>query len=334
MSKTFQFTSNLENLTEQGHSSTISGAWLGSNGNPAGCMKVWVPFGTSSGVATRDEYEIWVQTPLSQTWEDWGVTAGLSVTGVVLESYDRYYTENLLATAVGGEGETPVAELTEILEIDIVDSSGTSIFSTVLCSGGARGPTPYLTWTTVTVDTTGNVDPAYYASTTEVRLQIKYRFILKDATWYTNPLIPPVDPQIHYDNIKLKFLSAGTGDEPPPPDEEEEDGSPWDDIITPPPITDWDTVPEEPPPLEQSTLGTYNLDIFVNHRRLGSRESEKITRVNKSLVTDVHQMMKTVEATALLLPDRLVAEDAIVMDCIRQLQQLRAQFIWRIRNAV
>lgn len=341
ITKTFIFTSGSENLTEQGTSPVISFSYNGSDGSPdAGCVCFQVPGGTSSFTG----YEIALQTPLSQTWEDWGVSAAYAVTGVTLVGFKRKATENLVTLPPRTSG-TP--SLVEALKIDITNSSGTSICN--LFDGPAR-PGSFNTWVNTSGDGPYSITGSYQPYNTEIRLQLRYDVALENGVWNTQP--EGGDPTILIDSIELRLELVPTGEpepdpEPAPEPDPEPDpepnpgggggvpGGPLDDYFVIPVDGDrWLTITITPPPAEVKTLGTYNLDLFFNHRYRGSRESIKFTRTSKSMLADIKQMQSTVDTTTALLPTGIPSKTAEMQTAIKNLQKLQVQFMWRLQNAV
>lgn len=307
---TFTFTSNSENLTESGTSALITFSYDGTDGNPAGSCLWTIPNPTTIS-STTDTTEVAIQTPLSQTWETLGVTAGHAVTGICLKSID------ILAPTIS-HTESPVPPytyITRIMEFTLVDTSGNVICTAASVSGEV--PTGVETsFGTFTYNASGAVPEAYQASNTEVRLKCTLRF-LAGYTYITGTLGIPVH-LMAFDNIAFAALTDGGGG----------GGSPSPDP-SPAPV-DIVIKASDPPVAENNVLGTYNLDLFFNHRYRGIRESEKFTRVSKSSIIDSHLMMNTSDSTKVYIEPSVSSIDTKVTSINKSLQHMKMQIAWRV----
>lgn len=87
--KTFVFAADAEGLIDDGSSGSITFAWNGADGNPAGCV------GFTTTTPSTDSTEIG-KVPLgATTWETWGVPAGRIPSTVQCLSVDRRLATNV-----------------------------------------------------------------------------------------------------------------------------------------------------------------------------------------------------------------------------------------------
>jgi len=367
VSKVFTFTSNMEGLVATppianditwSYDSTMG--YVTGPEDPSGSLLMHIPKGIG-GIGTLAEIQIIRQTS-PQTWADWGVPEGYAVTGIVLESFNVFPTENLL-TAIARPYPNPptTPSLSEFVTFDVLSSEDISVGSSVLYHSNIRAPSDKNTWSIAGGGDILPVFPAATGRTSVVYLKAAYQFELTDGIWngYNGLTHQIIDPNIWFDNIKITMYlastTAGSGQEPtleePPPDEPPDDpqppppeepppDEPPDDPQPPPPEEPPILPPDDPevppppdgkitpPPVKQKTaLGTYAFDVEHIHPYIGPRSSEKFVRVIKSAATDAHMLDKTLGSINNQL--RLETATNVLNYSIRTAQHLLKQLIWR-----
>ena len=146
---------------------------------PLGSLLMHIPKGIG-GIGTLAEIQIIRQTS-PQTWADWGVPEGYAVTGIALESFNVFPTENLL-TAIArpysnppttmGYIVAPEPSLSEFVTFDVLSSEDISVGSSVLYHSNIRAPSDKNTWSIAGGGDILPVSPAATGRTSVVYLKL------------------------------------------------------------------------------------------------------------------------------------------------------------------
>lgn len=149
--KTWVFATGAESLADGANSSSITFAYLGSDGTPSsGCVRFTT---TSKGLLNAVE---WGQKATTgETFETWGVPVASTVTAVRISSWSE---KTAAATKLTGC----------LVTVDIIGSDGTGLVN--VCTGVDCGSTLDSSWNSLAA--TSSVTGLSLASTTDVRLRI------------------------------------------------------------------------------------------------------------------------------------------------------------------
>ena len=183
--KTWVFASDAEGLVDAGNSASLGFAYEGSDGNGAGCVKF-----TQSMQNAGDQTEYARRAATGETWEDWGVPAGATVTQVQITGWDeRLVSNNKLSN--------------HSLDVRVINSGGTTVHSAGDLLGVSLGTGTDSTWQSGGAGTQRAVDASYQASDTDVRLMLIYQCDINTGAGS--------DVDQRFDNIELTIVYTAGG---------------------------------------------------------------------------------------------------------------------------
>jgi len=124
--KTWVFLADAEGLADEGLSAAIAFAFVGADGNPPGCVGFTTT--TDNLVAVTEKAR---RAATGQTWEDWGVPAGSTVTSVQITGWDsKTQTLNVgcsgtFSARVVDSGGVSVTAGGDLIDLSVIPASGT-----------------------------------------------------------------------------------------------------------------------------------------------------------------------------------------------------------------
>ena len=194
VTKTFSWASGADSFTDVGSSADLTAAYEGSDGDPSGCVK----FTLATAVAAVEQW----RGP-AQTWEDWGVPPGATVTHVILKKLRHRRPST---TGQSGTAQARVYVLNGSDTSAVTDANG--IFLITLASSVLS------TWTEQAASASlRRVNDASQASNSTVKLQL-YLSITGTGTVDIDYRFDEVEIDIYYDLPTVtKTWSWATTDE-------------------------------------------------------------------------------------------------------------------------
>jgi hypothetical protein len=218
VTKTWVFAADNEGLADQAKSTTITAAWLSSDGSPAnGCLRFTAVAKSING------HEIASKGTTTDTWETWGVPAGATVTAIELTNW-----KSRVAAFTNGTSHN--------FDLHVVDSGSNNVVAPYLIGGFTLPTTVNSSWVTQSTSGPQSVDPLFSASTQTTMLEIDYHLItpsggatpsidfrldsLELTITYTPASTDPVFPDLSVSMSQPRTsgsVQATTGQNPPTP---------------------------------------------------------------------------------------------------------------------